>query len=240
MSGKGGVGKSFVTAGLSAAFQKKGYKVGILDADITGSSIPKMLGLSERLQVLDGKIIPAQTRLGIKVVSLNLILESEDEAVIWRGPLISNAIKQLYEDSYWNKTEILFIDLPPGTSDAALTVLQTIIPEGIVLITSPQDLVNLIVRKALNMARKVKANIIGLLENMTYVTCSHCGEKLKLFGDSSGKKEAEKAGLEFLGSLPLDPEITRLCDKGEIESLDKNYFSEPVEKIERFLNYETK
>jgi len=229
LSGKGGVGKSSVAAMLAAALRRRAVRVGVLDADITGPSIPRMFGLHRQPAIGPLGILPVETGMGIKVMSINLLLQSEDQAVIWRGPLISNAIKQFWTEVAWGKLDYLVVDLPPGTSDASLTVMQSIPLSGVLLVTSPQDLAGMIVRKAAQMARQLGAPIIGLVENMAYVTCPKCGEKIEVFGPSQAMQTAARLGVPLLGQLPLDAELARRCDQGQIEAYDAACF-EPIVK----------
>lgn len=218
MSGKGGVGKSSVSGLLAASLQKKGFKVGVLDADITGPSIPKIFGVTENLLSVGGKVYPAETDLGVKVVSVNLILESEDDPVIWRAPLLNSTISQFWTDITWGELDYLIVDLPPGTADVSLTVLGMLPVTGVVMVSSPQELAQMVVRKALKMAAKMSVPLLGLVENMSYAICPHCGEKHEIFGPSKGRQLAEMFDIRFLGSLPLDPKLTELADQGRIES----------------------
>jgi Mrp family chromosome partitioning ATPase len=218
VSGKGGVGKSFVTSMLASELRKQGYEVGVLDADLTGPSIAKVFGLSERPHKdANGAIVPILTGTGIKVMSINLVLDDPSTPVIWRGPIVNSVIRQLYWDVNWGDIHYLLVDLPPGTSDAPLTVFQSLPLDGVIVVTSPQDLASMIVTKAVNMARKMDAPLLGLVENMSYLTCPHCGEKIKLFGEPQGQRFAENLGIPFLGAIPLDPDIPRLSDSGKIE-----------------------
>ena len=226
MSGKGGVGKSLVSGLLAIALRRQGYQVGILDADITGPSIPKMFftdGASLGMSPMGPT--PAQSRTGIRVMSINLLLEQEDMAVIWRGPLVSGAIKQFWGDIFWGKLDYMVVDLPPGTSDASLTVMQSLPMSGIVLVSSPQDLAGMVVRKAANMARQMKTPILGLVENMSYFECPDTGKHHEIFGPSHAEETARLIGVPFLGRLPLDPEIARLCDAGRIEQYAGELFA---------------
>jgi len=232
MSGKGGVGKSLVAslAGLSLA--RRGYEVGILDADITGPSIPKIFGIATRPVGSDTGIMPVLSRAGIEIMSINLLLPSEDDAVIWRGPLIANTIKQFWEDVLWGKLDYLIVDLPPGTADAPLTVMQALPLTGVILVFSPQELATMVVRKAVKMARNMSIPILGVVENMSYFPLPDTGERIEIFGSSKGEEMAEAAGAPLLGQLPIDPEIARLCDAGDIE----RYGSEPLTSFaEAFL-----
>lgn len=219
LSGKGGVGKSFVTSSLAVALRRQGYRVGILDADITGPSIPKAFGLTEAA-LSDGKnMIPLETETGIKVMSINLILEDPSAAVLWRAPIVSNAIHQFYENVNWGDLDFLLVDMPPGTGDVALTVFQSLNISGIVLVTTPQDLVELIVDKSYNMARQMNLPILGLVENMSYFTCPHCGEQTDLYGPSKAASLAKKYGLEKTLRLPIDPNFSQKVDAGEVEEI---------------------
>ena len=231
LSGKGGVGKSSVAALLAVALNRQGKRVGVLDADITGPSQPKMFGLHRPPPMSPQGIIPVQTSGGIKVMSINLLLPSEDEAVIWRGPLISSAIKQFWNEVFWGKLDYLVVDLPPGTSDASLTVMQSIPLSGVVLVTSPQDLAGMVVRKAARMAQRMKAPILGVVENMSYATCPRCGEKIEVFGPSQAMQMTKRLGVPFLGRIPLDPQLSRRCDAGEIEVYDAELFAPIAEGV---------
>lgn len=220
LSGKGGVGKSSVTALLAVALQRRGLRVGVLDADITGPSQPMMFGLHENPLMSPLGIRPVETPHGIKVMSINLLLQDEDQAVVWRGPLISKAIQQFWNDVVWGDLDYLVVDLPPGTSDAALTVMQAIPLSGVVLVTSPQDLAGMVVRKAAGMVQHLGAPILGLIENMSYILCPKCGERIEVFGPSQGGATAERLNVPMLGQIPLDPELALHCDGGRIEAYD--------------------
>jgi Mrp family chromosome partitioning ATPase len=231
LSGKGGVGKSSVAALLAVALRRREMRVGVLDADITGPSIPRMFGLHRQPAMGPLGILPVETRTGIKVMSINLILQSDDQAVIWRGPLISNAIKQFWTEVAWGKVDVLVVDLPPGTSDASLTVMQSIPLSGVVLVTSPQDLAGMVVRKAAGMVQKMGAPIVGLVENMSYVTCPDCGREIRVFGPSRAMQTAARLRVPLLGQLPLDPELACRCDEGEIEAYDADRFDQIVKPL---------
>jgi Mrp family chromosome partitioning ATPase len=231
LSGKGGVGKSSVTALLAAALNRDGRRVGVLDADITGPSQPKMFGVNQRPLGGPEGIRPVQTSQGIKLMSINLLLPDEDEAVIWRGPLISGAIKQFWNEVTWGKLDYLVVDLPPGTSDASLTVMQSIPLSGVVLVTSPQDLAGMVVRKAARMAQQMKAPILGLVENMSYATCPDCGAKIEVFGPSQAAYTATELGVPLLGRIPLDSELSHHCDVGKIEAYDAEAFEPIAEQV---------
>jgi len=217
MSGKGGVGKSSVAAMLAVTLRARANRVGILDADITGPSIPRMFNIVSNPTTSPLGIVPASTSSGIRVVSINLLLPHDDDAVIWRGPLISGAIKQFWNDVFWADLDYLILDLPPGTSDASLTVLQSIPLNGIVLVTSPQGLADMVVRKSAQMAQKLNVPLIGLIENMSYAVCPRCGERLDVFGPSQSAVTAELLGIPLLGRLPLMPDLAERCDNSRIE-----------------------
>ncbi len=225
MSGKGGVGKSSVTALLAVVVRRQGKRVGVLDADITGPSQPKMFGLQQTPTMGPLGILPVKTRGGIRLMSINLLLPNEDEAVIWRGPLIGNAIQQFWNDVAWGTLDFMVVDLPPGTSDASLTVMQSIPLNGIVLVTSPQDLAGMVVRKAARMAQQMRVPILGVIENMSYVTCPQCGERIEVFGPSQAAATARQIGVPVLGQIPLDPALSRLCDAGAIEDYPAESFA---------------
>jgi len=220
MSGKGGVGKSLVAGLIAITLKRQGYEVGILDGDITGPSIPKMFGITARPTGSESGIVPVLSREGIVVMSINLLLPSEDDAVIWRGPLIGKAITQFWEEVLWGKLDYLIVDLPPGTADAALTVMQTLPVSGVIIVFTPQDLVEMIVKKAVNMAQKMDIPILGVVENMSYLYVPEIGKRIEPFGKSRGEEMAQAIQAPFLGQLPLDPEISKLCDEGNIERYD--------------------
>jgi Mrp family chromosome partitioning ATPase len=237
MSGKGGVGKSFVTAFLAVQLTRLGYKVGILDADVTGPSIAKMFGLRGPLMVTPEKrLLPAMTNSKIEVVSMNLILEEPQIPLIVRGPIINSVIRQMFQDVDWGELHFLLIDLPPGTSDAPLTVFQSLPLQGVVVVTTPQDLALMVVGKAINMAKMLSqqiapVKILGLIENMSYAVCPHCGEKIQIFGVSKAQDAAKKAGIPFLGALPVDPEIAKLSDTGKIDEYTNPLFEEVTRAV---------
>jgi Mrp family chromosome partitioning ATPase len=232
MSGKGGVGKSLVSGLLAVALRKEGHRVGILDADITGPSIPKMFFPNgARLGMTPMGPMPPQSETGIKVMSINLLLEQEDMAVIWRGPLVGGAIKQFWGDIYWGTLDYLVVDLPPGTSDASLTVMQSLPLSGIVLVTSPQDLAGMVVRKAARMAQQMQTPILGLIENMSYFECPDTGKRYEIFGPSHAEETAQTIGIPFLGRLPIDPEIAKLCDAGRVEEYAAEVFRPIAESL---------
>jgi len=241
LSGKGGVGKSLVTSLLAVAMKRKGYNVGILDADITGPSIPKMFGVDDyRAETSELGIYPVRTYNDIKIMSINLLLEKNDAPIIWRGPLLAGAVKQFWTDVIWGKLDYLFFDMPPGTGDIPLTIFQSIPLSGIIIVTSPQDLVSLIVKKAYNMAKIMNIPILGIIENMSYIICPDCGKHINMFGENKTEKVAQEMGIPFLGRLPVDPDLAILCDKGEIEKFDKNYVDDCIEILEKKLKSKTK
>jgi hydrogenase maturation protease len=231
MSGKGGVGKSLVTGLTSVALQRLGYEVGILDADITGPSIPKMFGIVDRPGGSDTGILPVMSRSGIEIMSINLLLPNEDDAVIWRGPLIGRAITQFWEEVLWGKLDYLIVDLPPGTADAPLTVMQSLPISGVLIVFTPQDLTAMVVRKAVHMAQQMGKPILGVVENMSYLYIPEIDKKVELFGKSRGDEMAKAANAPLLGQLPLDPELARLCDEGNIERYNSEIMTRLGESI---------
>ena len=233
VSGKGGVGKSLVTGILASALSRAGKRVGILDADITGPSIPRMFGLAGERLMSDGKhIVPARTKGGMPVVSTNLMLENESDPVLWRGPMLASTLNQFWGETLWGDLDYLLIDMPPGTGDVALTIFQSLPVEGLVIVASPQDLVQMVVGKAVKMAEMMDVPVLGLVENMSYALCSHCGEKIEIFGASHVDETAAEFGLEVLGRIPIDPALAAACDEGAFEEkVDKGLLSEAVEKI---------
>ncbi len=235
VSGKGGVGKSFVTAMLAILANRKGYSVGILDADITGPSIPKMFGITGKADSSDLGIFPALSKKGIHIMSTNLLLPEDDTPVIWRGPLLASAVKQFWTDVLWGELDYLFIDLPPGTGDVPLTVFQSIPLSGVVIVTSPQELVGMIVRKAYHMAMQMNIPVLGVVENMSYVQCPHCGEKILLFGESKLDETAAALGIQMLGKVPVDPAMAALSDAGKFEDFENDYLKDAISGIESML-----
>jgi Mrp family chromosome partitioning ATPase len=231
MSGKGGVGKSSVAALLAVALRRQGKRVGVLDADITGPSIPKMFGLRDSPQGSPLGLLPVESKTGIKVMSINLLLPNEAQAVIWRGPLIAGVIQQFWSEVFWRDLDYLVIDLPPGTSDASLTVMQTIPLNGILMVTSPQSLAGMVVRKAAQMAIQLNIPLLGLVENMSYAICPKCGEHYEVFGPSQAEDTALQIGAPLLGRLPIDPKLAALCDAGQIEDYAAQAFVGIADRI---------
>ena len=233
VSGKGGVGKSLVTSMLAVKSRREGLKTAVLDADITGPSIPKSFGLSGKATCNEtGTVIyPPETKTGIKTMSLNYLLDNETDPVIWRGPVIASAVKQFWEDVDWEDIDCMFIDCPPGTGDVPLTVFQTLPVDGIVIVTSPQELVNMIVKKAYNMAGLMHVPVLGIVENFSYLKCPDCGREIKLFGESNIDETAKELGVEVLGKLPLDTSYAQTADKGEFYTIDNNYLDKAVEVL---------
>ena len=236
MSGKGGVGKSLVAGLISVALKRQGYEVGILDADITGPSIPRMFGITTRPGGSDTGILPVISRSGIEIMSFNLLLPQEDDAVIWRGPLLSKAVTQFWEDVVWGKLDYLVVDLPPGTADIPLTVMQTIPISGVIIVFTPQDLTAMIVRKAANMAQKMDKPILGVIENMSYLYVPEIDKRIELFGKSRGEEMAQAVRAPLLGQLPIDPALAKLCDEGEIERYTSDTFTSMAQTFTQILS----
>lgn len=217
VSGKGGVGKSLVTGLLAVQTARKGFKTAILDADITGPSIPKMFGITDKATGDETGLYPVESKTGIKIMSLNLLLENDEDPVVWRGPVIAGAVKQFWTDVIWDEVDYMFVDMPPGTGDVPLTVFQSIPLDGIVIVSTPQELVSMIVGKAVKMADLMKIPVYGVVENMSYVKCPDCGKEINIFGESHAEEMANKYGLNVIGRLPMDPKVAAACDKGLIE-----------------------
>ncbi len=231
VSGKGGVGKSMVSSMLAVLLQRQGFRVGIIDADVTGPSIPKAFGLKKPVEGEDGAMLPPATTTGIEIMSANLLLDEEDKPVIWRGPVIAGMVKQFWTDTVWTDMDYLIVDCPPGTGDVPLTVFQTIPLDGVVIVTAPQDLVSMIVSKAAHMADMMHIPVLGLVENMSYVKCPDCGKEIKIFGESHLDEIAAKFGYDVLARIPVDPKLTQLADKGWMEMMENNYMDAAVETI---------
>ena len=232
VSGKGGVGKSFVTSYLSVLMKRRGYSVGILDADITGPSIPAAFNIHEKALGTDLGIMPAITSSKIQLISVNMMLEKEETPVIWRGPVIAGVVKQFWSDVFWNNIEVMFVDMPPGTGDVPLTVFQSLPLDGIIVVTSPQELVSMVVSKAVNMANEMNIPILGLVENYSYVECPTCKEKIEVFGKSHAEETAKKFGINLLGKLPLNPKIAEAIDNGAVEELQGEWLDSAADFIE--------
>ncbi|MHB1314528.1 MAG: P-loop NTPase [Christensenellales bacterium] len=225
ISGKGGVGKSLVTSLLAVIMSRNGYKTAILDADITGPSIPKAFGLRQKATGSEDGLFPVRSKTGIEVMSLNLLLDNETDPVIWRGPILAGTVKQFWTDVIWGDIDFMFIDMPPGTGDVPLTVFQSIKVDGVIIVTSPQELVSMIVTKAVKMAERMDIPVLGIVENMSYVKCPDCGKEIKVFGDSRIIKVAEKHGIKMTATMPIDPKISAACDSGFIELFDGNWLN---------------
>ncbi len=228
VSGKGGVGKSFVAASLANQLAEKGFRVGILDADVTGPSIPKMYGLTGAASADENGIQPMTAKNGVKIISVNLLLPTEETPVIWRGPVIANMVKQFWTDVVWEEIDYLLVDMPPGTGDVPLTVFQSLPVDGVVIVTSPQDLVRMIVKKAYNMADMMHVPVLGIVENYSYVKCPDCGKELKVFGESHIDEIAAELNVPVLGKIPVDPEFASAADKGDFHTMKNPYLTDGV------------
>ena len=238
VSGKGGVGKSLITSLLATTLRRRGNQVAVLDADITGPSIPKCFGMKQRALSDENGIYPVETKTGIKVMCINLLLEEETSPVVWRGPVIAGAIKQFWTDVIWGNVDYMFVDMPPGTGDAPLTVFQSLPVDGILIVTSPQELVGMIVSKAVEMAKMMNVPVLGLVENMSYVTCPDCGREIHVFGESHIDEVAAKYALQVLGKLPMDPKLAWACDKGAIELFEGSWLESAADTIEALPEHE--
>lgn len=235
ISGKGGVGKSLVTSTLAVEMNRRGYKTAVLDADITGPSIPKAFNIHSRAMGNDDGIFPVTTETGIDIMSINLLLKNETDPVIWRGSLISGTVKQFWTDVIWENEDFMFVDMPPGTGDVALTVFQSIPVDGIVIVTSPQDLVSMIVAKAVKMAQMMNVPILGIVENMSYFMCTECGKKHYIYGDSKIDEIAEEYDTKVLAKIPIDPEIASLVDQGKVEMYNADFMDSAADEIEKLI-----
>lgn len=231
VSGKGGVGKSLVTSLMASALRREGETTAVLDADITGPSIPKMFGVQQRAKANDIGLLPAVTSTGIQVMSLNLLVDRETTPVVWRGPVIAGTVEQFWTDVIWQDVNYMFVDMPPGTGDVPLTVMQSLPVDGIIIVASPQDLVSMIVSKAVEMAHLLGVRILGLVENMSYLECPDCGKKINVFGESKIEETAEKYCLDVLGKIPINPELAAACDAGKIEYVENDYLKAAVEAV---------
>lgn len=235
-SGKGGVGKSLVTSLMAVAMQQAGYKCAILDADITGPSIPKEFNLHEKAQANQDGILPSLTETGISVMSLNLLLDNETDPVVWRGPIIADMVKQFWSDVLWGDIDYMFVDMPPGTGDVPLTVFQSLPVDGVIIVTSPQELVSMIVEKAVNMAETMQIPVLGIVENMSYFKCSACNAEHKIFGESHIEEIASRLQIDTICKLPIRPELATLVDEGKIENTKEEGLSNLVEKMKKLLS----
>lgn len=233
VSGKGGVGKSLVTSLLASEMQRRGYNAAVLDADITGPSIPKAFGITEHARGTEEYLLPVTTHTGLQIMSINLILENETEPVVWRGPVIAGVVTQFWTDVLWTDVDYMFVDMPPGTGDVPLTVFQSLPIDGVVIVTTPQDLVSMIVAKAVNMAKLMNVPVLGIVENMSYYKCPDCGKEHAIFGESKVDKVAKEFGIENTARLPIDPVIAAMVDAGEVESVDGGNISGIADVIER-------
>ena len=233
VSGKGGVGKSLTTAMLAVTMQRRGFKCALLDADITGPSAPKLFGLTGKAESDGSGIYPVETKSGIKVMSLNLLLENDSDPVVWRGPVIAGAVKQFWTDVIWNDVDYMFVDMPPGTGDVPLTVFQSLPVDGIIVVTSPQELVSMIVTKAVKMAQMMNVPIIGVIENYSYLVCPDCGKKISVFGESHLNEITDKLKIDLLAKIPIDPALSSVCDKGLIELFEGDWMENACNKIEK-------
>ena len=233
VSGKGGVGKSLVTSLLASEMQRRGHNCAVLDADITGPSIPKSFGIHEHCMGTEEYLIPVTTHTGLQIMSMNLILENEREPVVWRGPVIAGAVTQFWTDVLWQDVDFMFVDMPPGTGDVPLTVFQSLPVDGIVIVTTPQDLVGMIVEKAVNMAGLMNIPVVGIVENMSYFKCPDCGKEHAIFGESRVEELAKEYGIPHVAKLPIDPVITTMVDAGEVESVTGRYVSGLIDVIEK-------
>ena len=235
VSGKGGVGKSTVTAMLAVAMQRKGYKTAVLDADITGPSIPKVFGVTDRPQGIEEGLLPVMSRDGTALMSINLLLEGETDPVLWRGPILAGAVQQFWTDVCWNDVDYMFVDMPPGTGDVPLTVFQSLPIDGIVIVTSPQELVTMVVTKAVNMAKMMNIPILGFVENYSYLTCPDCGKKIQVFGESKLDAVSQELGLPILARLPIDPNLAHAADEGLIEMCNVSAIDPAADRLETVL-----
>ena len=231
VSGKGGVGKSLVTSLMASGVQKRGFSTAVLDADITGPSIPKIFGIKGMAKVSEYGILPSESSGGVKVMSVNLLLENITDPVVWRGPVIAGTVKQFWTDVIWDDVDYMFVDMPPGTGDVPLTVFQSLPVDGIIVVTSPQELVSMIVGKAVKMAEMMDIPILGIVENMSYLKCPDCGKKISVFGESKIDETAKHYGLDVLGRIPIDPSIAQKCDEGNVEKIDADYLDAAFDAV---------
>ncbi len=232
VSGKGGVGKSLVTSLLAVLSKRKGFETAVLDADITGPSVPKMFGLKDRAEGSDVGIFPVKSKTGVKVMSLNLLLEDDTDPVVWRGPVIAGAVKQFWTDVVWDKVDYMFVDMPPGTGDVPLTVFQSLPVDGIIIVTSPQELVSMIVEKAVKMAEMMNVPVLGIVENMAYFECDECKKRHYIYGNGDVERIAKEHGVSVIAQIPIKPDVASLCDKGLIELFEGPWLDELSDSIE--------
>ena len=233
VSGKGGVGKSLVTGLMATLLKRRGYATAVLDADITGPSIPRMFGVHEKAMGCDEGILPAESKTGVKLMSINLLLEHDTDPVVWRGALIAGTVKQFWTDVLWGDVDFMFVDMPPGTGDVPLTVFQSLPVDGIIVVTSPQDLVSMIVSKAVHMAEMMSIPVLGLIENYSWYQCPDCGARHAIFGESRLEEVARELGLPILARLPIDPALAAACDAGKVEGAERNYLEEVAAQLDR-------
>ncbi len=231
VSGKGGVGKSLVTSMLAVSLNRKGYKTAVLDADITGPSIPKIFGASGKPDANEEGLLPVKTKTGIEIMSINLLLEEDTAPVVWRGPIIAGTVKQFWSEVIWEDVDFMFVDMPPGTGDVPLTVFQSLPVDGIIIVTSPQELVSMIVSKAVNMAQMMDIPVLALVENMSYVACPDCGKEIKIFGESHLEEIADQHNIKLIAKMPIQPDIASKCDKGLIEDFEGNWLDNIAENL---------
>ncbi|MDY4953110.1 MAG: Mrp/NBP35 family ATP-binding protein [Candidatus Onthomonas sp.] len=235
VSGKGGVGKSMVTCSMAAAMTKLGYKTAVLDADITGPSVPRVFGITQKARGCEKGLLPSESKNGVKIMSLNLVTRNETDPVVWRGPVIAGVVKQFWTDVYWGDIDYMFVDMPPGTGDVPLTVFQSLPVDTIIVVTSPQDLVSMIVTKALKMAQIMEVPVLGLVENFAYFQCPDCGKKHEIFGKSHIEKVATENHVPVLARLPIDPNLAAACDTGKIEEMDTDYLADTAKMLASLL-----
>ena len=233
VSGKGGVGKSLVTSLLAVQLNRRGYKTGIMDADVTGPSIPKAFGIHQKAAGTGTALLPVKSKTGVEIISINLLLENESDPVVWRGPIIAGVVKQFWTDVIWDNVDFLFVDMPPGTGDVPLTVFQSIPLDGIIVVASPQELVEMVVEKAVRMAQLMNIPILGLVENMSYVACPDCGKKIPVFGESHVDEIASRYHLPVLAKLPIDPALAKACDQGVIELYEGDWMDQAADQLEK-------
>lgn len=236
VSGKGGVGKSLVTSMMAVLMNRRGYSAAILDADVTGPSIPKAFGVSERVMANEFGMLPVKTKTGIDIMSVNLLLDDEKTPVVWRGPVIAGTVKQFWTDVVWSDVDFMFVDMPPGTGDVPLTVFQSLPLDGIIIVTSPQELVSMIVAKAANMAKMMNIPVLGIVENYSYLECPDCGKRISVFGESHLDETAKEFGFDVLARIPINPDLAKACDQGVIELFEGDFLNDACDAIEKRLS----